>query len=180
MTTNRVDTLRRIAGANHRVESGEGLKPDHFVPVCAIRSRELAATLRKQLEQQDIEVKIHRERLCTRFFVTHQNLSTALQIHEALLAKHPDDPARKFSRDYDSVLLLAPPAALLVLISIVFPKAPSNAWVGVLSISITAMAILERLNRLYRNNRGAKWGIIDLVGITLAVAVNVAVWRFMV
>lgn len=179
MTTNRVDTLRRIAGANHRVESGEGLKPDHFVPVCSIRSRELAATLRKQLEQKEIEVKIHRERLCTRFFVTHQNLSTALQIHEALLAKHPDDPARKFSRDYDSVLLLAPPTVLM-LVTIVLAKPQNNVWVGILSISITAIVVLERLNRLYRNNRGAKWGIIDLIGITLAVAVNVAVWRFMV
>lgn len=180
MTSDQVNTLRRIASANHRVESGKGLEANHFVPVCSIRSRGLAAKFKEQLVQQDIEVQLHRERLCTRFLVTHQNLSIARKIHEALLAKHPDDPARKFSRDFDSVLLLAPPAALLVVISIVFPKAPSNAWVGVLSISITVMAILERLNRLYRNNRGAKWGIIDLIGITFAVAVNVAVWRFVV
>lgn len=180
MTSDQVNTLRRIASANHRVESGKGLEANHFVPVCAIRSRELAATFKEHLVQQDIEVKMHRERLCTRFFVTHQNLAIARQIHEAFLAKQPDDPARKFSRDYDSVLLLTPPAIMAVLISIVFPKAPGNAWVGVLSISITLMAILERLNRLYRNNRGAKWGIIDLIGLTLAVAVNVAVWRFVV
>lgn len=177
------NTLRRIADGNHHAKAGTGIGPNHLVPVCSITNRSLAATYKQRLIEEKVLVQSRRERLCTRFFVAREDMTNALRIRDELLAEQADSVPREFSRDFDSIFLLAPFAIFVTLIAYVSPRIPSLAWVssfawiGVLTTSVTTMIFLERWNRQYRIHFGSQWGIHDLLWATTAVAINVAVWR---
>ena len=171
------DTLRRIADGNHHVEAGPGIGPNHLVPVCSIRNRSIAATFKQRLIEENVVVQSRRERLCTRFFVARESMTNALRIRETLLAEQSDSVPRKFSRDFDSIFLLAPFTVLVAFITFVFPWISNSVWIGVLTSGVTAMIFLERCNRQHRTHFGSQWSIQDLLLGTTATAINIAVWR---
>lgn len=171
------NTLRRIADGNHHVESGTGIGPNHLVPVCSITNRSLAATLKQRLIEENVMVQSRRERLCTRFFVAREDMTNTLRIRETLLAEQSDSVPRKFSRDYDSVFLLAPFTVLAAFLTYASPWISNSVWIAVLTSGVTAMIFLERWNRHYRNYFGSQWGIQDLLLGTTSTAINIAVWQ---
>lgn len=131
----------------------------------------------QRLIEEGVVVQSRRERLCTRFFVAPENITNALRIRDAILKEQPDSVPQKFSRDFDSIILLAPFTALAAFITYVFPWISNTAWIGVLTTGLTVMIFLERLNRQRRIHSGKQWAIQDLLLGTTAAAVNVAVWR---
>lgn len=180
MTTQRPEhgtVLRRIAESNHAVTPGDGLGPGHFVPAFTINNKCVAAELKQRLADESIATTIEPGRLCTRFFVTRENLAQALRVREEFLAHTPDAKSRRMSRDYDSVFLLSPFVLLAVYIASSSQMFPRYAWVAIVVSGATAILFEERINRQYRSYRGQQLSTRDLFIATTVVALNVFVWR---
>ena len=93
-----------------------------------------------------------------------------------LLSQTSDTVPRKFSRDYDSVFLLAPLTLLAAYITYASPPILNYVWIAVVTSGATAMIFVERVNRQYRHHFGTQWGIQDLLLATAAVDINIWVW----
>ncbi len=170
------ERLHRIAAANEGVEVGHGISEDHLVPACTIYNRLVAARYKQSLIDADISYQEQRDRLCTRFSVAKNRLSTALQVRDKLLEEQPDIMPRRFSRDYDSFFLLSPFLLLAMLVSLLSRSKP-YMWLGVAISGVSFMIVLELANRRYRAIQASQFRISDLVWMITLVAINLAIWR---
>ncbi len=170
--------LTRIAAGHPQVEPGRGFEPEHFVPVCYLFNRSVAAVYQQRLEAAEIRVQRKRGRLRTEFSVPRQDLQKALRLRDELLAVQPDLRPRSVARDYDACILLSPVVITLVVAVGWIPTLPPHTWLAALVSGLTAMVIIERLNWHYRTRIGMHWSMKDLWWATALIAVNAAAWRY--
>lgn len=170
--------LTRIAACHPHVESGRGFESEHFVPVCHLFNRSVAAAYQQRLEAAEIRVQRKHSRLRTEFLVPREHLQAALRLRDELIAVQPDVPPRSVARDFDACILLSPVVITLVVVVGWIPTLPPHTWLAALASGLTAMVILERLNWQYRTRIGMRWSMRDLWWATALVATNAAAWRY--
>ena len=173
------ETLQRLSVANERVAEGPGVSEDHMMPLCRYHNRIVAAKLKEQLQRAGIAVRAKKFRLYVEIFVDFNQRDRAFEVLEQFRQTVSDTKPRKFSRDYDIVFLIAGTTLLATAITAFSPLGGLVA-IAVFTTGLTVCVVVERIQRQYRYRVGKGFALWEILLLVTLVAINAAIWHWVV
>ncbi len=169
--------LRRVAELNKPPPVGNGIPTGHFIPLCKYHNPSIAIELSQRLQDNGIHVKIQTTRMNTLLSVAFEDRDKAFAMLNEFTESHLDSRPKKFSRDYDFVLLIAIATAIVAAISCFVPTFNRLAPFAVITTGISLSLVVEQRHRHCRYRNGLNYSLSEIMILISLFALNFAVWR---